>query len=66
MKLYVKETVLVTLLYLCPGDSQVTIVLVTELAQQQWEGSFRKPVGQYGMSLTRKDSLKHQPPRKNG
>ena len=25
MKLYVKETLLVTLLYLCPGDSQVTI-----------------------------------------
>ena len=63
MKLYVKETVCVTLRYLYTGDSQVT---VTELTQRQWEGSFRKLVGQYGMSLTRKDSLKHQPPRKNG
>ena len=40
--------------------------LVMKLAQRQWEGSFRKPARQYGMSLTRKDSLKHQPPRKNG
>ena len=63
MKQYVKETVRVTLRYLCPGNSQVTF---TELAQRQWEGSFRKPVGQYGMPLTRKYSLKHQSPRKNG
>ena len=53
MKQYVKETVRVTLRYLCSGNSQVTF---TELAQRQWEGSFRKPVGQYGMPLTRKYS----------
>ena len=41
------------------------LALVTKLAQRQWEVSFRKPVGQYGISLTRKDSLNHQPPRKN-
>ena len=42
------------------------LVLVTELAQSQWKGSFEKPVRQYGMSLTRKDSLKHQAQRKCG
>ena len=59
MKLHVKEIVRVTLRYLSTGESQVTIGTCAELAQQQWEGSFRKPVGQYGMSLTGKDPLKH-------
>ena len=42
------------------------LVLITELAQRRREGSFQKPVRQYVISLIRKDSLKHQPPRKNG
>ena len=69
MKLHVKETVRFLLRYLCTRDSQgyvSTSYRITELAQRQWVGSFPKPVRQYGITLTRKDSLKHQPPRKNG
>ena len=61
----IQERLCVTLRYLCTGDSQITIGTSYKISPNK-EGSFRKPIKQYSMFLTKKNSLKRQPQRKSG